>query len=328
MKTISIVVPTYNEEHNIPLLYQALMAIIGTLEAAYNFEIIFINDGSKDGSWRCIKHLADSDKRVKGICLSRNFGQQAALRAGYDYATGDAVISMDADLQDPPSLIPSMIEKWQGGAAIVYARRAERYDPFLKRITAHWYYKFLNSIAEMPIPRNVGDFRLIDRKVVDYIKTCKEKAPYLRGMVAWTGLQYDFIDFNRPNRHIGSTAYTWPKLFQLAFDGVTSFSLFPLKLAAFVGFFVIATGSGMFCYISVDTIFRHVEYPLFKWLVTIIYIFMGVQFLLLWILGEYIGRMFEQQKNRPLYFTKELINIAASESFYVPSHKEEYEKRI
>lgn len=304
-KKISIVIPIYNEEANIPTLYKSVMAIVASLQAQYDYELILVNDGSRDQSWPMIADLALQDSHITALNFSRNFGHQMALTAGYDHATGDAIITMDADMQDTPSLILEMIAAWQKGADIVYARRANRKDTFLKRITAYWYYKLLDYIADVRMPRNVGDFRLIDKKVLVVLQTCRERSRYLRGMVAWTGFNQTFVDFDRPDRLGGQTGYTWSKMIQLAFDGVTGFSLFPLRIAAFVGMFVIASGTLMFGYITVDAIWFHVHYPLFKWLVTLLYIFMGVNFLLLWILGEYLGRVYEQQKGRPLYIIKE-----------------------
>ncbi|MGE4168421.1 MAG: glycosyltransferase family 2 protein [Candidatus Babeliales bacterium] len=311
MKKISIVLPIYNEEKNIPIVYHELLSVLTPLKE-FAYEIILVNDGSRDASWQTILNLAKGDSCIKALTFSRNFGHQIALTAGYDHATGDVIVSMDADLQDPPSLIPSMLEAWHKGADIVYARRADRKDNFLKRMTAILYYKCLSHISDVTIPRNVGDFRLIDKKVLTYLKQCREKSRYLRGMVAWSGFNHAFVDFNRPNRLEGTTGYTWSKMIKLAFDGVTGFSLFPLKLAAFIGVFVILTGCLMFTYISCDALFNKVNYPLFKWLVTIVYIFMGVQFLLMWLIGEYIGRIFEQQKGRPLYIVDKKVNFQES----------------
>lgn len=305
---LSIILPIFNEEKNIPLIYQELREILKKL-SDFSYEIILVNDGSRDASWHNITIITKQDPLVKALTFSRNFGHQIALSAGYDHATGDAIITMDADLQDPPALIPQMIKQWQEGTHIVYARRIDRKDTFLKRITAQLYYKFLGNISDVIIPRNVGDFRLIDKQVLEYINQCKETSRYLRGMVAWAGFKHSFVDFKRPNRQLGTTGYTWSKMVKLAFDGVTGFSLFPLKLAAFIGVFVIVTGTFMFTYITWDAIFNKITYPLFKWLVTIIYIFMGVQFLLLWLIGEYIGRIFEQQKGRPLYIIEKKINF-------------------
>jgi len=303
---ISIILPVFNEEENLPLVYQTLNDITEKLNKDFNYEIIFVNDGSKDNSWPIICKLAEHDERVIGINFSRNFGHQMALTAGYDHAKGDIIISMDADLQDPPSLIIDMVHKWQQGADIVYARRIDRNDGFLKKMTAQFYYKFLDKISDVSIPRHVGDFRLIDRKVLNFLQNCRERSRYLRGMVAWGGFKQDYIDFKRPNRHAGQTGYTWSKMIKLAFDGMTGFSLFPLRVAAFTGIFVIGTSLAMFLFILLDTIIYSVQYPLFKWLAVIMYGFTGIQFLLMWILGEYIGRIFEQQKGRPLYITSEI----------------------
>lgn len=305
---VSIIIPVYNEETNIPSIYKELTSILQH-EITNDYEIIFVNDGSKDASWYKICQLAQRDKHIKALNFSRNFGHQIALTAGYDIASGEAIITMDADMQDPPSILAQLIAKWKEGADIVYARRIDRQDTFLKRITAQWYYIFLDAVSDVRIPRNVGDFRLIDKCVLHELRKCSEKSRYLRGMVAWMGFKQEYIDFKRPNRASGVTGYTWKKMFTLAFDGMTAFSLFPLKIAAFVGIFVIVTGILMFSYITFDAFINNVRYPLFKWLVTIIYIFMGVQFLLLWLLGEYIGRIFEQQKNRPLYIVQDKINI-------------------
>ncbi len=313
MKKISIIIPVYNEASNITVLYDRLVAIAQKLPS-YIFEFICVNDGSFDNSWQLIENLSLQDSRVKGISFSRNFGYQMALTAGHDHATGDAIITIDADLQDPPELIIAMVKKWEEGFFIVYARRLSRNDGFLKDITASLYYKLLTAVSDVPIPENVGDFRLIDREVLKQINNCRERFRYWRGMVAWTGFTHTFVYFTRPERVSGQTGYTWLKLLKLAFDGITSFSMFPLKIAAYIGFFVIITGSCMFFYISCDVFLWGARYPLFKWLVTIIYIFMGIQFLLMWLLGEYIGRMHDQQKQRPLY----IVQKSCGYSFKTP----------
>lgn len=308
-KKLSLVIPVYNEEDNLPFLYQKLVNLADELFASYETEIILVNDGSKDNSWQIIKQLSIDDSRVRGISFSRNFGHQMALTAGYDRAQGDAIVALDADLQHPPELIKKMLIKWQLGFEIIYARRKGRNDGFLKKITAFFYYKLLSLVSDIEIPRNVGDFRLIDKRVLKEIKKCRESARYLRGMVAWTGFSHTFIDFEIPKRMYGIPGYTWAKSLKLAFDGLANFSLFPLRIAAFMGILVVGSGSLMFAYISFDYLIRGVPYPLFKWLVTVMYIFMGVQFLLMWLLGEYIGRMYEQQKQRPLYIVKEDIGF-------------------
>ena len=306
-KLISVVIPVCNEAQNIPVLYQRLMGVFEKIKDIYNYEFIFVNDGSGDNSWDILQQLAFQDMNIKALSFSRNFGFQMALTAGYDYAQGDAIITIDADLQDPPELILEMIIKWQEGFYIVYARRLSRSDGFLKDITADLYYKLLDLVADVPIPQNVGDFRLIDRRVLSEIVKCRERFRYWRGMVAWTGFRHTFVYFTRPERVAGKTGYTWKKLFKLALDGISSFSMFPLKIAAYVGVFVMVTGMLMFLYIAYDACVCGARYPLFKWLVTIIYIFMGVQFMLIWLLGEYIGRIHDEQKKRPLYIVQDML---------------------
>lgn len=224
-KILSFILPVFNEEANILLIYATLKNILIFLPK-YDYEIIFVNDGSTDGSWNLIQTLIGKDPYVKGMQFSRNFGHQIALTAGYDHAQGDAIITMDTDLQDPPELVLEMIKKWEQGSHIVYARRIDRKDTFLKRITATLYYRLLNVIADVVIPRNVGDFRLIDKKVLMILQHCRERSRYLRGLVAWTGFSCDFVDFQRPNRLHGQTGYTWKKMLKLASDGITGFSVF------------------------------------------------------------------------------------------------------
>lgn len=300
-KHISLIIPVFNEEKNLQRLYDLLSRLMREQLHAYTHEYIFVDDGSADSSWSIVQQLAVQDTAIQAIQFTRNFGHQAALTAGYKKALGDLIISLDADMQDPPELIIEMINKWKNGAAIVYARRRSRNDTYLKKITALLFYWLLDYVSEVRMPRNVGDFRLIDKKVLTIINQCPERARYLRGMVAWTGFSQAFVDFDRPERMAGVTGYTWKKMIALAFDGLTSFSLFPLKIAAFLGSLVVITGTAMFMYIACDTLFFGKEYPLFKWLVTALYIFMGIQFFLLWLLGEYIGRIYDQSKERPLF---------------------------
>ncbi|OQA36387.1 MAG: hypothetical protein BWY54_00070 [Candidatus Dependentiae bacterium ADurb.Bin331] len=307
-KLISIILPIYNEAESIAVLYDRLNGVIDSLSATYDFEIIMVDDGSADESWKKINQLAQLDCRIRGISFSRNFGHQIAISAGYDYARGDALITMDADLQHPPHLIPALIEEWQKGAAIVYVRNRVVANGLVKKFFSTAYYFILDCIVPIKIPHNVQDFRLIDKKVATIVRQSREQSPYLRGMVAWTGFSSTFIDAAYDKRFTGKSGYSLSKMFKLAFDGMTGFSLFPLKIAAYIGFFVIATGCTMFAYITVDAFCNHVYYPLFKWLVTIIYIFIGVLFILIWFLGEYIGRIYNQLQARPLYVVAEELN--------------------
>ncbi|MFT6765285.1 MAG: glycosyltransferase involved in cell wall biosynthesis [Alteromonas naphthalenivorans] len=306
MKKISIIIPIYHEEKNIVLMYNALSHVFLSLQS-YTYQIIFIDDGSSDNSWFEIKKLIQKDSRVEGVSFSRNFGYQMALTAGYDYAQGDAVIVMDGDLQHPPIVIPAMIHKWQEGFDIVYGRRSYREEGWLRQLTGTVYYKLLNKISDIKLPGDISDFCLIDKKVHKVVKQCRDREPYMRGTIAWTGFTYTFIDFVPVARAQGTSSYSWLRLIKLAFDGLTSLSRFPLEIAAYIGSFVIITGSLMFMYIAVDAFIYHARYPLFKWLTVVLYMATGIQFLLMWLLGEYIGRIYSQLKQRPLYVVKEHV---------------------
>ena len=303
---ISIVIPVYNEAGGLNELYDRVCRVVEKL-SRYSFEFVFVDDGSRDDSWEILRGLVSEDSRIKVIKFSRNFGHQVALIAGYDAASGDAIVTIDGDLEHPPEYIPEMVNKWEQGAKVVYARKVVRGDNFLKRWMTMTYYWLLDKITSVKIPRNVSDFRLIDRVVLDAIKGRWDQFSYLRGMVAWTGFQQDYVNIKCGRRAYGKSAYTFLKMFKLAFDGITGFSLFPLKIAAFVGSFVVVTGSAMFLYITVDYLIYGVWYPLFKWLVTFVYIFMGIQFLLLWLLGEYVGRIHDRQKRGPAYIIEQRL---------------------
>ena len=299
----SLVIPVYNEEANLQQLNSEIKHVMSKLNESY--EVIYINDGSRDHSLLVLRDLVKQDKNVKFLSFSRNFGHQAALTAGLDHAKGQAIISMDSDLQDPPQLLPEMIKKWKQGYEIVYARRKRRHDSFFKKYTALAYYRLLNKFSEVKIPRNVGDFRLIDRKVLDELKGMREKARYLRGMVAWLGFRFTFVDFDRPERKNGKTNYTLTKMARLAMNGILNFSLLPLKLGLFMGLASIFVGIIFLIYMIIDILLNSTIYQLYKWLAVILLIFAGIQFMFLWIIGEYIGRIHNETKDRPLYVIRE-----------------------
>lgn len=308
-KLLSIIIPAYNEGNTIIVVYKTIMQVYQDLISNYDLEIIFVNDGSKDRSRDIIRWLASEDPRILGINLSRNFWHQFALTAGYEHANGDYIVSMDCDLQDPPTLLIDMlaeIEKWYD---IVYARRTKRSDGFLKDFCAKIYYKILSNISHVDIPRNVWDFRICNRQVLQVLVRCQEGDRYLRWLFAWFGFRTSFVDYERPERLEGKPWYTWRKSLKLAGDGILHFSTLPLKLGLFLGVIAILTSSVFFLYIAHDYFINGVDYPLYKWISVALLGFMGLQFVFMWILGEYILRIHNETKNRPLYIVQEKINI-------------------
>lgn len=308
---ISLVVPVYNESDNVNLFYKEAIHVLTSSLSHYDWEIIYIDDGSADDTYEKISQIAHKEERVKVLHLSRNFGHQAALTAGLSYATGDAIVSLDVDLQDPPSLIPQMVEEWKKGNNIVYARRKNRSEGFFKKYTAILYYKLLSYFSAVDIPRNVGDFRLIDKTVLRYLLRMHEKARYLRGMVSWLGFTYTFVDFDRPNRMHGETKYSLRKMFQLAMDGILNFSFLPLRIGFLIGIFVIFSSLFFLLYIFLDTVVNDTYYPLYKWLSVFMFSFIGLQFIFIWILGEYVGRIYDDVRKRPLYIVNKSCNISS-----------------
>jgi len=308
-KLISIVIPSYNEEKNVTLLYNELKNVLWKVINKYEYEIIYVNDGSSDNTWEEIKKLCNNDKKVKWINLSRNFWHQGALTAWFANVNWDAIISMDCDMQDPPYLLLDMIKKWEEGYEIVYARRKKRNDNFLKKYTAILYYKIHSKISDIEIPRNVWDFRLVSKKVLKQFLKLSEKDRYIRWMFAWLGFRYTFIDFERPERNYWETWYTWKKMIKLAMDWILNFSMFPLKLGLFLWVIVIFMSISFTIYMLYDFFINNVYYPLYKWLVNLIFWFVWLQFIFMWILGEYIWRIYNETRNRPIYIEDEKINF-------------------
>jgi polyisoprenyl-phosphate glycosyltransferase len=304
---ISIIIPVYNEEDNIKHLLEKILPIL----KPYKYELIFVDDGSKDKTNELIrKHIAGKNQ-LKLITFNRNFGHQMALTAGYSHAQGDCVITMDADLQDPPELIPQMIEKWQDGFKIVYARREKReVDNFFKKITANLFYRFINSLSETPIPEQVGDYRLVDRIVVDFIVELPEHSRFLRGLVAWGGYPTSYVDFQREKRFAGETHYTISKMIAFAIDGITSFSTKPLHIATYVGFMVASLGFIGIIYAVLGRIFLP-SYWVTGWTALFVGIMFigGVQLITIGIIGEYISKIYKEVQNRPRFVIKEKTNI-------------------
>ncbi len=304
----SYIIPAFNEEENIKLVYERLLTLIKKLNSEY--EIIFVDDGSRDNTKLELLKFAALDKNFKFISLTRNFGHQAALTAGLQHAKGDAVITMDCDLQDPPEVIESMIEKWKEGYDIVYARRKNfRTDNFIKKQASKVYYKVLTNISDINIPPNVGDFRLISKNVLNAINQMNEKSRYLRGMVAWTGFKYSFVDYYRPDREKGKPGYSLKKLVNLAINGFLNFSFVPLRIGLFLGIISIVIGLMFMAYQAYDAMVNDAHYYLYKWLVVALFILMGFMFMLIWIIGEYIGKIYNEVRSRPIYIISEKVNI-------------------
>jgi glycosyltransferase involved in cell wall biosynthesis len=324
-KSISIIIPVYNEQENIGNVYTQVTNILQSLRTQYVYQIIFVNDGSRDASWSLLVKLAEIDPCVLAINLSRNFGHQAALTAGYMHAQGDAVITMDADLQDTPELLLDMLRAWERGFAVVYARRIDRTDTFLKRWMAYIYYALLDMVAEVRIPRNVGDFRLLDKKVVMHINQMPERARYLRGMVAWVGFSYTYVDFKRPDRVAGVTGYTWKKMFKLGFDGFTAFSTFPLTISLYSGIGMSFCAVGLMAYMLFCTM-QGITFGFTDWIMPFVILCIAIQSYALWLHGEYIGRIYDQQKGRPLYIIDQIVEHKVLQTSYAHStrttHKE------
>lgn len=307
MAEVSIVVPVYNEADNLRPLVDALRQAMDVDFPEY--ELVFIDDGSTDGTLKVLRELADEDTKIRYLSFSRNFGQQAALTAGLDFATGEAVITMDADLQDPPQLIPEMICAWKAGNDLVLMRRRKRNEGIFKRSSASLFYRLLNKFSDYKFPSDVGEFRLIDRKVADELRKFKEKTRYLRGMVFWMGYKYAIIDYDRPERRSGKSGFSLLKMVRLGMHGILNFSLLPLRFGLIVGLVAILLGFFFLIYIVVDVIVNDVYYELIKWLAVVTFIFTGFLFVLVWILGEYIGKIYNEVKNRPLYLVREKGNL-------------------
>lgn len=297
---ISLVVPVFNEEKSIPIFYKAVREFPELNQ--YDVEIVFINDGSTDNTESLINALETSDPTVKSISFTRNFGKEPALFAGLEHATGDAIIPIDVDLQDPLNVIPQMIEKWQSGADIVLAKRIDRMtDGKLKRKTAEWFYKLHNKISTPKIEENVGDFRLIPREVVENIKSLSERNLFMKGLLSWVGGKVEIVEYTRAERSAGSSKFSWWRLWNLAIEGITSFSTIPLRMWTYIGFGVASLSFLYGLWMTVDKLLFGNPVPGYPSLMVAILFIGGVQLIGIGVLGEYIGRIYIEVKNRPRY---------------------------
>lgn len=305
----SVIVPMYNEEEVITETYTRLTKVMDGI--GENYEIIFINDGSRDNTGAIIREFCKNNKRIKMIDFARNFGHQIAITAGMDYAAGECMVIIDGDLQDPPELIPDMIKIWRDGYEVVYGKRKSRKgETFFKKITAKVYYRILRTLTNVDIPVDTGDFRLIDRKVCEALKQLPERSRYVRGLMSWVGFKQIAIEFERNERFAGETKYPLKKMLKLAMDGIMSFSYKPLKLASYIG----AILSGISFLYLIFVLFQKLFFPEAAqsgWtsLIAVSLFFNGIILLMLGIIGEYIGRIYEEAKGRPLYIIRELKNM-------------------
>ena len=304
-KLLSIVTPAYNEAENLSEFYSRVINATDNLNL--EIEIIYINDGSQDSTIDIITKQRQIDNRITIIDLSRNFGKEIALTAGLDYSSGDAVIVIDADLQDPPELIPKLVEKWREGYDVVNAKRIKRKgESLLKKVMSYIYYRLLFYLSDINVPRDTGDFRLLNKNALDALLKLREKHRYMKGLFVWVGFKQKEIEYEREARFKGKTKWGFFSLFNLAFDGLTSFSIMPLRLASTIGFLSALIGFFYGAVIVFKTLFFHEPVAGFTSLVVLITFFGGIQLLSIGIIGEYIGRIFNETKNRPLYVVKNI----------------------
>lgn len=306
----SIVVPVYNEEEVINETYKRLKQVMDDVGESY--EIVFVNDGSRDRTAELARQICQNDKNIKLLDFSRNFGHQLAITAGMDYTSGEAVVVIDADLQDPPEVIPKMIEKWKEGYEVVYGKRLKRKgDTPFKKFTAAVFYRTLKKITEVDIPVDTGDFRLIDRKVCDALKKVGERSRYVRGIVSWLGFKQTGVEFVREERFAGSTKYPLKKMIRFASDAIASFSYKPLKLASVLGFTISFACFIYLLIVLVNKLFVGGNtVPGWASLIAINLFFNGIILVILGIIGSYIGRIYDEAKGRPLYVIREFINFS------------------
>lgn len=309
MKKISILVPCHNEQENVEKLYDALVESIAKING-YQWEIVFVDDGSFDDTLSCIKQLRERDERVCFISLSRNFGKENAMLAGFDHITGDAVIIMDADLQHPPHLMAEMIAEWESGYDDVYAERLNRgKESWLRRKLSMLYYRLLQRMAKVDVLPNVGDFRLLDRKCIDSLKKLRETQRYTKGLYCWIGFKKKKISFQQADREKGKSSFSYHRLFNLAIEGITSYTTAPLRISTVVGIVVSLVAFIYMCYVLIKTILYGEPVQGYPTLVILILFLGGVQLLSLGIIGEYLGRVFHETKNRPVYLISEQEGI-------------------
>lgn len=307
---LSVVVPAYNEEEVLPELYRRLEAVLS--QCCPRYEIVFVNDGSRDRTLQVMRELRTRDAHVGYVNLSRNFGKEIAMTAGLDAARGDAVIVIDADLQDPPEVIPPLIAEWRAGFDVVYARRLSRAgETWLKKATARAFYKVIQRIGPVSIPENVGDFRLLSRRAVEALKLVRERHRFMKGLFAWIGFSQKAVDYQRDARFAGVTKWNYWKLWNFAIEGITSFSIAPLKVSTYVGLMVAGLAFLYALVVVYKTLMFGDSVQGYPSLMVVILFLGGVQLVGIGLLGEYLGRMFVETKYRPLYLLDEVVTASA-----------------
>lgn len=305
---LSIVIPVYNEEGNLQTLYNSLSFVLKG--SGLSYELIVVDDGSTDQSPKIVAELNKKDARVKLLSFSRNFGHMVALSAGLDVATGDAVITMDADLQHPPELIPTLIEKWRGGADVVNTLRKDTKGVgVFKKISASLFYWLINRIAKINLPPSAADYRLLDRQVVEALKQVHERSRFLRGLISWVGFKQDFVDYSADPRFAGQTKYSTGRMLSFAIDGITSFSAFPLRLATYLGLLTALVSFLYILYAFYIRIFTNRAIEGWASVLVAVLFIGGIQLIFLGVIGEYLSRVYEEAKQRPLYIVSKRIGL-------------------
>ncbi len=305
LRLLSVVAPVYNEEHTVQAFCDRTRAALADVP----FELILVDDGSSDGTARLLERIAAADQRIKVITLSRNYGHQTALTAGLDHARGDATVMIDADLQDPPEVIPDLLERWRGGADVVYAVRERRQgETRFKLSTARWFYSLFNRLAQVELEPDAGDFRLLDRRALDALLQMRERNRFLRGMTVWVGFTQTGVAYRRDARYAGETKYTLPRMLRFSLDAISSFSHLPLQIATLVGFLCAAVA-----FIAIPVVIglrvAGSYLPGFSSITIAVLLLGGVQLIAMGIIGEYLGRIYDEVKGRPLYFVRERLNM-------------------
>ena len=315
MKKISILIPCFNEEQSLPLLLPELHKLMDS-QTAHEWEVLFVNDGSLDGTLDLLRQYCQQDSRINYVSLSRNFGKEAAMLAGFDHVQGDCMVIIDADLQDPPELIPEMVKWWEQGYEDVYARRKSRgRESWLRKRLSMMFYRMLQSSSRFDVLQNVGDFRLLDRRCINALKRMRESERYTKGMFSWIGFKKKEIEFDRGDRQAGKSAWSYRQLLSLAIDGITSFSSLPLRISTIAGFFISLLAFIYMMVVFIRALIWGNPVQGYPSLLVIILFLGGIQLLSLGIIGEYIGRIYNETKNRPDYIVDEHNNEKVYDNF-------------